>query len=139
SVSGARSSQYASALLYLAPLLPDGLDLTITNDLRSISLLRATLRTLGKAGIMVNASDDLRHITVQGGQMYRAREYVVPGDAPSDAALACAALALDTRLALRSLDLEGEETRAVIAALEAFGAHLTLDHMQGALTVERGA
>ncbi len=27
SVSGARSSQYASALLYLAPLLPDGLDL----------------------------------------------------------------------------------------------------------------
>jgi 3-phosphoshikimate 1-carboxyvinyltransferase len=139
SVSGARSSQYASALLYLAPLLPDGLDLTITNDLRSISLLRATLRTLGKAGIMVNASDDLRHVTVQGGQMYRAREYVVPGDAPSAAALSCAALALDTRLTLRSLDLEGEETRAVIAALEAFGAHLTLDHMQGALTVERGA
>ncbi len=139
SVSGARSSQYASALLYLAPLLSGGLDLTITNDLRSISLLRATLRTLGKAGIMVNASDDLRHITVQGGQMYRARAYVVPGDAPSAAALACAALALDTRLTLRSLDLEGEETRAVIAALEAFGAPLTLDSEHGALTVERGA
>ncbi len=51
SVSGARSSQYASALLYLAPLLPDGLDLTITDDLRSAPLLRATLRTLGEAGI----------------------------------------------------------------------------------------
>lgn len=71
--------------------------------------------------------------------MYRAREYVVPGDAPSAAALACAALALDTRLTLRSLDLEGEETRAVIAALEAFGAPLTLDSEHGALTVERGA
>ena len=102
SVSGARSSQYASALLYLAPLLPDGLDLTITDDLRSAPLLRATLRTLGKAGITVNASDDLRRITIQGGQMYHAREYVVPGDAPSAAALACAALALDTRLTLQA-------------------------------------
>src|SRR6185437_2452017 len=76
SVSGARSSQYASALLYLAPLLPDGLDLTITDDLRSAPLLRASLRTLGEAGITSNASDDLRHISIPGRQMYRAREYV---------------------------------------------------------------
>jgi 3-phosphoshikimate 1-carboxyvinyltransferase len=139
SVSGARSSQYASALLYLAPLLPDGLDLTITNDLRSAPLLRATLRTLGEAGITVNASEDLRRITIPGGQAYRAREYVVPGDAPSAAALACAALALDMRLTLRSLDLEGEETHTMIATLEAFGARLTLDKAHSALTVERSA
>jgi 3-phosphoshikimate 1-carboxyvinyltransferase len=139
SVSGARSSQYASALLYLAPLLPGGLDLTITDDLHSAPLLRATLRTLGEAGITYNASDDLRRIAIQGGQTYQAREYTVPGDAPSAAALACAALALDTRLTLRSLDLEGEETRAVIAALEAFGARLTPDPAYGELTVERGA
>jgi 3-phosphoshikimate 1-carboxyvinyltransferase len=139
SVSGARSSQYASALLYLAPLLPDGLVLTITGERRSAPLLRATLRALGEAGIAVDASDDLRRIAIQGGQMYRAREYVIPGDAPSAAALACAALALDMRLTLHGLDLDGEETRAVIAALEAFGARLTLDQAQGALSVERGA
>jgi 3-phosphoshikimate 1-carboxyvinyltransferase len=139
SVSGARSSQYASALLYLAPLLPDGLDLTITDDLRSAPLLRATLRTLGEAGITYNASDDLRRIAIQGGQTYQAREYMVPGDAPSAAALACAALALDTRLTLPGLDLESEETRAVITALEAFGARLTPDPAYGELTVERGA
>jgi 3-phosphoshikimate 1-carboxyvinyltransferase len=137
-VSGARSSQYASALLYLAPLLPDGLDLTITHDLRSAPLLRATLHSLGEAGVLVSASDDLRRITIHGGQAYRARAYVVPGDAPSAAALACAALALDTRLTLPGLDLEGEETHAVIAALEAFGAPLTFDHAHDALTVERG-
>jgi 3-phosphoshikimate 1-carboxyvinyltransferase len=139
SLSGARSSQYASALLYLAPLLPNELDLTITDDLRSAPLLRATLRALGEAGITCSASDDLRHFMIPGGQTYRAREYLVPGDAPSAAALACAALALDTRLTLRSLDLKGEETRAVIAALEAFGARLTLDHARDALTLERGA
>jgi 3-phosphoshikimate 1-carboxyvinyltransferase len=139
SVSGARSSQYASALLYLAPLLPDGLDLTITDDLRSAPLLLATVRVLREAGITVNASDDLRRIMISGGQIYQAREYVVPGDAPSAAALACAALALDTRLTLRGLDLEGEETRGVITALEAFGARLTLDSEQETLIVERGA
>jgi 3-phosphoshikimate 1-carboxyvinyltransferase len=139
SVSGARSSQYASALLYLAPLLSDGLDLTITDDLRSAPLLRATLRVLREADIIVNASDDLRRVTIPGGQEYQAHQYVVPGDAPSTAALACAALALDTRLTLHGLDLEGEETRAVIAALEAFGARLTLDHEHDSLTLEPNA
>jgi 3-phosphoshikimate 1-carboxyvinyltransferase len=139
SVSGARSSQYASALLYLAPLLPDGLDLTITDDLRSAPLLRATLRTLGEAGITFNASDDLRRFSIPGRQAYQAREYVVPGDAPSAIALACAALTLDTQVTLPGLDLEGEETQAVIAALEALGARLTFDPAHGALTVERGA
>jgi 3-phosphoshikimate 1-carboxyvinyltransferase len=138
-VSGARSSQYASALLYLAPLLPYGLDLTITDDMRSAPLLRATLRALSEAGITYNTSDDLRRIAIQGGQAYQAREYVIPGDAPSAAALACAALALDTRLTLQALDLDAEETQAVIAALEAFGARLTLDSAHGALVVERGA
>jgi 3-phosphoshikimate 1-carboxyvinyltransferase len=138
-VSGARSSQYTSALLYLAPLLPDGLDLTITDDLRSAPLLRATLDTLGEAGIVANASDNLRRITIPGEQMYQAREYVVPGDTPSAAALVCAALALDTCLTLHGLDLEGEETQAIIAALEAFGARMTLNQEYGALTVERGA
>jgi 3-phosphoshikimate 1-carboxyvinyltransferase len=138
-ISGARSSQYASALLYLAPLALDGLNLTITDDLRSAPLLRATVRVLREAGIVVKASDDLRRMTIPGGQAYQAREYVVLGDAPSAAALACVALAHDTRLTLHGLDLEGEETRAVIAALEAFGAQLTLDHEHDALTVERGA
>jgi 3-phosphoshikimate 1-carboxyvinyltransferase len=138
-VSGARSSQYASALLYLAPLLPDGLDLTITDDLRSASFLRTTLGALGAAGIVVTASEDLRRFVILGGQSYRARECVVPGDAPSAAALACAALALDIRLTLSELDLGAEETRAVIAALEAFGAQLTLDRAHGSMTIERGA
>src|SRR5690242_199273 len=42
-VSGARSSQYLSALLYLAPLLPRGLDITVTETLRSAPLVRAAL------------------------------------------------------------------------------------------------
>ena len=89
-VSGARSSQYLSALLYLAPLLSQGLRITVTDGLRSADLARATVRVLAEAGIAVAAAPDLRLFMIAGGQRYRARDYTVPGDVPSAAALAVA-------------------------------------------------
>ena len=50
SVSGAQSSQYLSALLYLGPLLRDGLDISVTGGLRSAALVRVTLRALSGGG-----------------------------------------------------------------------------------------
>ena len=126
SVSGARSSQYASALLFLAPLSPMGWT-PITDDLRSAPLLRATLRTLGR-GRHPSRRATTCDVPVPGGQTYRR-------------ARICRSRrrALRRRAGLRRpragraadatrSGLEGEETRAVIAALAAFGARLTLDH-----------
>jgi 3-phosphoshikimate 1-carboxyvinyltransferase len=120
-VSGARSSQYLSALLYLAPLLPRGLDITVTDGLRSAPLARATLRALATAGITVEASPDLTHCHVPGGQRYRAGVYAVPGDAPSATALLGAAVALRRPLRLLGLDPAEEDIRAVVAAFAALG------------------
>lgn len=136
-VSGARSSQYVSALLYLAPLLPQGLRITVTDGLVSAHVLRVTLRVLAEAGIRVEAAGDLRAFTVAGGQHYHAGEYVVPGDVPSAAALAVASLLLDQPTRLNPLDVTQRETLALLAALAAFGApaHLsnsTLDIGSGA-------
>jgi 3-phosphoshikimate 1-carboxyvinyltransferase len=124
-VSGARSSQYLSALLYLAPLLPRGLDITVTEALRSAPLVRATLRALDEAGIAVEAAPDLMRFHVPGGQTFQPRVYDVPGDGPSAAALACAALALGAPLRLERLDAEAEDVRALVAALRALGAPLS--------------
>ena len=103
-VSGARSSQYLSALLYLAPLLPQGLRITVSDGLRSSDLARATLRVLAESGIQVAAADNLRSFTVAGGQTYRAHDVTVPGDAPSAAALAMAALLPQQPVRLLGLD-----------------------------------
>jgi 3-phosphoshikimate 1-carboxyvinyltransferase len=126
-VSGMRSSQYLSALLYLAPLLPRGLRITVTDGLRSADLVRATLRVLAEAGIVVEAASDLRAFTVRGGQMYRAQELRVLGDVPSAAALAVAALLIGQPAHLSSLDASRPESAALLAALTALGASLTLD------------
>lgn len=124
-VSGARSSQYLSALLYLAPLLPRGLDITVMETLRSAPLVYATLRALGEAGIAVAAAPDLMRFHVPGGQTFESRVYDVPGDGPSAAALVCAALTLGTSLRLERLDAEADDVYALVAALRALGAPLT--------------
>src|SRR5262249_55255896 len=108
-ISGARSSQYLSALLYLAPLLPRGLELDVRDMRGPAPLVRATLRALSAAGIQVEASPDLRRFVVPGGQTYRAGVYEIPGDAPSAAALAAAALVADVPVRLEALDADEED------------------------------
>ena len=122
SVSGARSSQYLSALLYLAPLIPLGLDITVVDGLRSAPLVRATLHALAVAGVVVSAAPDLRHFAIAGGQAYRAGRYVVPGDTPSAAALAAAALTLGAPLRLGGLAADEDDLQSLVAALTTLGA-----------------
>ena len=92
-ISGARSSQYLSALLFLAPLLKGGLEITVTDDLKSQPLVRATLKVLQEAGIVAEYDQTLRHFFIAGEQRYQPREYIIPGDYPSAATLlACVRL-----------------------------------------------
>lgn len=125
-VSGLNSSQYLSALLYLAPLLPDGLTITIANGLRSQPLVRATLRALDDAGVTVEAAPGLLSFRVPGGQRYQPRHYHIPGDTPSAAALIAAAVALDAPLHLAGLSATDDDLRALIAACDTLGLPLTV-------------
>lgn len=86
-VSGARSSQYLSSLLFLAPLIGEDVEIEVIDELKSQPLVRASLEVMQEAGIVMQYSDDLRHFSIVGGQTYQPREYTVPGDYPSAAAL----------------------------------------------------
>ena len=124
SVSGLSSSQYLSALLYLAPLLPDGLTVTVVGGLRSRPLVRATLRALAAAGVTVEAAADLLSFRIPGGQAFQPRHYHTPGDTPSTAALLAAAAALGAPLRLTSLATGDDDLRALLAACETLGLPL---------------
>jgi 3-phosphoshikimate 1-carboxyvinyltransferase len=126
SISGQQSSQYLSALLYLGPMLPLGLDIHVLGNLRSRSLVQATLRALAAAGIRVEASPDLSGFRVPGGQTFRAGTYDVPGDGPSAAALLGAALALRRPLRLGRLAVDHEEVGALLQAFGALGAEIAI-------------
>lgn len=74
----------------------------------------------------MNAADDLLRFSVPGSQTYRAGVYDVPGDGPSAAALIAATLAARAPLRLTRLDTREDDVRALLAALDALGAPITL-------------
>lgn len=124
-VSAENSSQYASALMFLAPLLPEGLDLRLTGEIKSHAPLRQTLDTLWAFGIRSQASGDLSRISIPGGQRYQAGRVLVPGDYPGSAAILTAAALLpgEVRLLnLREHDLQGE--REAVNVLREMGADI---------------
>lgn len=125
-VSAERSSQYASALMFLAPLLPDGLELRLTGQIKSHAPLRQTLDTLAAFGVRASASDDLSRISIPGGQSYRAGRVDVPGDYPGSAAILTAAALLPGQVRLTNLrenDLQGE--KEAVNVLRGMGADIT--------------
>ena len=127
SISGARSSQYLSALLFLAPLIGEALDIEVVDELKSQSLVRTTLEVLREAGITITYDEALRHFSIAAGQRYQPHDYVIPGDYPSAAALlAACAVANDPTSWVRIARLRpGEEIgEALLAALRAMGADL---------------
>lgn len=124
-VSAERSSQYASALIFLGPLLPRGLDLRLTGQIKSHAPLRQTLDTLGAFGVSYSASEDLSRVSIPGGQTYRAGHVAVPGDYPGSAAILAAAALLPGEVRLDNLrehDLQGE--REAVAVLREMGADI---------------
>lgn len=129
-ISGARSSQYLSALLFLAPLIGEPLEIVVVDDLKSQPLVRMTLNVLREAGIVVENDETLRHFSITAGQSYQPRAYVVPGDYPSAAALlAACAVATDpaSEIHLSRLRPGEEDGEALLAALKAMGADLRID------------
>jgi 3-phosphoshikimate 1-carboxyvinyltransferase len=119
-VSGSASSQYSSALLFLGPLLEEGLEIEITGGLTSASFIDLTIGVLEEAGITVITRQRYQQYVVPGGQQYQPREYVIPGDYPSAAALMAATAVAGGEITLHNLlpgDAGGEAILEVFSKM----------------------
>ena len=127
SVGGEGSSQFASALLLIGPVLPEGLDLRIDGGLVSASYLAMTQRVMESFGAVVTA-DSARGLWRVEPTGYRAAEYVVEAD-HSSAAFPIAAVLLrggTVRIpGLRRGGGQGDERMLDIVA--AMGAEVRVD------------
>lgn len=61
------SSQFVSALLLIAPCLPDGLCLQLSTPPASVSYIAMTIEVMKRAGVSVQVSPDYRSYTVAAG------------------------------------------------------------------------
>ncbi len=79
SIRGDVSSQYISAILMIAPLLPEGLILTITGELGSKPYIEMTIQQMKSFGITVTPDWDNMTITVPA-QQYEVIPYAIESD-----------------------------------------------------------
>ncbi|WP_058301737.1 3-phosphoshikimate 1-carboxyvinyltransferase [Gorillibacterium timonense] len=135
-VSGAVSSQFLSALLFTAPLLAEDSEIQVLDDLKSKIIVGQTLEVLEQAGIQIEASADLMHFRIPGGQHYKAQDYYVQGDYPGSAAILAAAAVVPSDVkVLRLSETSRQGEREVVDVLKAMNVPLTHEngvvHVQG--------
>ena len=123
-VSGAKSSQYLSSLLFLAPLIGEDVEIEVRDGLVSKPLIKTTLEVMKNAGIKVDFSNDLLHFSISYGQKYSAGEYIVNGDYPSVAAIFAAGSVVGGEFTVGRLFLDSQGEQAVLPLLEKMGCKL---------------
>jgi 3-phosphoshikimate 1-carboxyvinyltransferase len=137
SVPGSQSSQFASALLLIAPRLPDGLDLEITGSLVSAPFVDLTIGALEQRGVTVDAPT-LDHIRV-APQRVKARSWVIPGDATAATYPAAAAAICRGTVTIENVDAHvthgGQGDVRFFDLLEEMGCKVTRG--RGRVTVSR--
>lgn len=137
SVPGNQSSQFASALLLVAPRMPEGLDLEITGGLVSAPFVDLTIGALAKRGVAVDATTFDR-IRVPHRKV-RARTMTIPGDATAASYPAAAAAICRGSVTVENVDAHetpgGQGDVRFFHLLEEMGC--TVSRARGQVTVSR--
>jgi 3-phosphoshikimate 1-carboxyvinyltransferase len=124
-ISGKKSSQYISALLFLAPLLEEGLEIEIVDELTSASFLDLTIEVLEKAGIAVITRDPHKQYVVPGMQQYQSGDYTIPGDYPSAAALIAAVAIAKGEITINNLQSCDANGEAILQVFSEMGVQIS--------------
>jgi 3-phosphoshikimate 1-carboxyvinyltransferase len=136
-VPGHQSSQFASALLLIAPRLPLGLDLEITGGLVSAPFVDLTIACLEQRGVKVDAPT-IDHITIKP-QKVRARSMEIPGDATAATYPAAAAAICGGAVTVENVDAHerhgGQGDVRFFSIIEEMGC--TVSRGRGNVTVRR--
>ncbi|WP_405989109.1 3-phosphoshikimate 1-carboxyvinyltransferase [Streptomyces sp. NBC_00986] len=125
SVSGRRSSQFLSGLLFLAPLVGEDVEIRVHDELSSSAMVATTVDALGRAGVIVEVGEDRLSYRIAGGQRYRPAIHPVASDASSVAGILAAAAAVPGSLT-RISGFQGNDhgTAALIEAFRRMGVRI---------------
>jgi 3-phosphoshikimate 1-carboxyvinyltransferase len=130
-------SQYASSLLIHCPLVEKNSELEIY-DVHEKPYIQMTLGWLDKQGIRYEASEDLTHFKIYGGQSYHGQNVTVPGDFSSATFFLVAGAIINgdiTLLGLDMKDLQGD--KQVVSYLKEMGAEIHFE--RGGIRIRGGS
>jgi 3-phosphoshikimate 1-carboxyvinyltransferase len=107
-LSGAVSSQYLSALLFIGPLAPQGLEVEITGDLVSKPYVDLTLEVMEDFGISYYRNG-YHYFQIPRGQSYLHRDYAIEADASSASYFWAAAALTGGRVTITNLSMDSAQ------------------------------
>jgi 3-phosphoshikimate 1-carboxyvinyltransferase len=135
-IAGNESSQFASALLLVAPRLEGGLTLRISGMLVSAPFVDLTITSLRERGVKVEREGNV--ITVKQGKI-RSRDIRIPGDVTAATYPAAAAAVLGGAVTVDGVDARvregGQGDARFFELLAAMGCGVS--HRGGGVTVKR--
>ncbi|MCX7963697.1 MAG: 3-phosphoshikimate 1-carboxyvinyltransferase [Candidatus Sumerlaea chitinivorans] len=120
-LSGARSSQFLSGLLFLAPLVGEPVEIRIVDRLVSKAPVMQTLEVLERCGVRVTYHPDLMEFHIDP-QAYHPGEFYVNGDWPGSTALLAAAAVTNSEITVAGLSDDQQGERLAARALADMGA-----------------
>ena len=127
SIQGNISSQFISALLIIAPRLPDGLTINIEGELVSKPYVDLTIAIMKKFGVEVKTEERYKKYVVSH-QIYKPTTFSIPSDFSNLALLLAANVLLDDGLDIEiNLGDMPQGDEAIVDILEKLGVNVTLE------------
>ena len=129
-------SQYVSSLLIHCPLIENDSEFEVY-DVHEKPYIAMTLKWLDRQKIRYEASDDMSHFKLFGGQSYRGQEVTIPGDFSSATFFLIAGVLCDADITLLGLDMNDVQgDKRVVACLQEMGAQIRSEN--GGVRVRQG-
>ena len=127
-IRGDVSSQFISAILMIAPLLPNGLKINLTGEIGSIPYIQMTLKQMQAFGVYVEANWELKTLIVKP-QKYVATSFKVESDwSGASYWYAIVALAKDPQIEIELLGLKENSLQGdsvIVAIMNQLGVKST--------------
>lgn len=138
-ITGKVSSQFISALLLVAPLTKNGVEITITEELRSKPYVEITLELLEKAGVKIKRDAQMTGFKIQGNQKLKPLDVTIPGDFSSAAFILGAAAITGSNIKVKGLDMRtAQGDKKIVDYLKEFGAEVLVSEKFVELSGEAG-
>jgi len=126
SIKGNISSQFISALLIIAPRLPEGLTINVEGELVSKPYVDLTIAVMRKFGVDIKIEENYKRYVVSH-QIYKPTTFLIPSDFSNLALLLAANVLLGDDLTIEiSLGDMPQGDEAIVDILERLGVNVTL-------------
>ena len=127
SINGDISSQFISALLIIAPRLPEGLIINVEGKLVSKPYVDLTIAIMRKFGVEIKIEEEYKRYVVTH-QIYKPTTFSIPSDFSNLALLLAANVLLGDGLTIEiSLGDMPQGDEAIVDILEKLGVNVTLE------------